>query len=275
MRQKFTGKERDSETGLDYFGLRYFSSAQGRWTSPDQPFTDQHPEDPQSWNMYGYVRNNPLKNTDPDGRACSSLIGNTGSGFCQRAVEYSSARFDADPRVSSQTRFFAAAAAVSEAVANVDGPGFISNRFVSPGTATFLEKNIGQDLEQLNSRTVEDVRNGSLAGPNLDARLVHTEQTEVQKQLDSLNKSDPAAYAKTISEINGVLNPTGVGAKTASSLFPTDRAFGGVLDSVRRTLGRNIDFSKQSDREAIGNALINHIRQQGGCNVSNNVTVCK
>jgi RHS repeat-associated protein len=32
---QFTGKERDAETGLDYFGARYFSSAQGRFTSPD------------------------------------------------------------------------------------------------------------------------------------------------------------------------------------------------------------------------------------------------
>ena len=32
---RFTGKERDAETGLDYFGARYMSSAQGRWTSPD------------------------------------------------------------------------------------------------------------------------------------------------------------------------------------------------------------------------------------------------
>ena len=57
--------------GLDYFGARYFSAAQGRFTSPDEPFADQHPEDPQSWNMYGYVRNNPIKNTDPDGRDCT------------------------------------------------------------------------------------------------------------------------------------------------------------------------------------------------------------
>jgi RHS repeat-associated protein len=66
--QKFTGKERDAETGLDYFGFRYYSGAQGRWTSPDQPFADQHPEDPQSWNLYGYVRNSPLRYVDPNGR---------------------------------------------------------------------------------------------------------------------------------------------------------------------------------------------------------------
>jgi RHS repeat-associated protein len=65
--QKFTGKERDAETGLDYFGARYLSSAQGRWTSPDEPFADQHPEDPQSWNLYGYVKNNPLRFIDPFG----------------------------------------------------------------------------------------------------------------------------------------------------------------------------------------------------------------
>jgi len=70
LSDKFTGKERDAESGLDYFGARYLSSAQGWWTSPDAPFADQRPEDPQSWNMYAYVRNNPLTNTDPDGRNC-------------------------------------------------------------------------------------------------------------------------------------------------------------------------------------------------------------
>lgn len=57
-------------TGLDYFGARYYSGAQGRFTSPDAPFADQQVEDPQSWNLYAYVRNNPLKNTDPTGTAC-------------------------------------------------------------------------------------------------------------------------------------------------------------------------------------------------------------
>ncbi len=71
---QFTAKERDSESGLDYFGARYYGSALRRFTSPDAPFADQHPEDPQSWNMYAYVRNNPLKNTDPDGRDCTDGV---------------------------------------------------------------------------------------------------------------------------------------------------------------------------------------------------------
>src|SRR5512135_1128461 len=65
-----TGKERDWETGLDYFGARYFSGAQGRFSSADVPLLDQDPGDPQSWNLYGYVRNNPLRFVDPTGNDC-------------------------------------------------------------------------------------------------------------------------------------------------------------------------------------------------------------
>jgi RHS repeat-associated protein len=64
---RFTGKERDAETGLDYFGARYYSGAQGRFASPDKPFADQHAYDPQSWNLYSYARNNPLRFVDLQG----------------------------------------------------------------------------------------------------------------------------------------------------------------------------------------------------------------
>ena len=70
VRQHFTQKERDVETGLDYFNARYYSSAQGRFSSVD-PANYQavlNPRDPQSWNGYAYVNNKPLTRTDPDGR---------------------------------------------------------------------------------------------------------------------------------------------------------------------------------------------------------------
>jgi RHS repeat-associated protein len=70
---RFTGKERDAESGLDYFGARYFSGAQGRFTGPDKPLADQHAANPQSWNMYSYTRNNPLSSIDPDGEAVVAL----------------------------------------------------------------------------------------------------------------------------------------------------------------------------------------------------------
>ena len=66
---KFTGHPRDYESGLnlDYFGARYFSAAQGRFTSPDPLMASAHASDPQSWNRYAYARNNPLRYLDPDG----------------------------------------------------------------------------------------------------------------------------------------------------------------------------------------------------------------
>ena len=75
LTQRFTGKERDSETGLDYFGARYLSGAMGRFTSPDnQKFSEK--TDPQSWNLYLYTGNNPLNRIDPTGENWFQVNGN-------------------------------------------------------------------------------------------------------------------------------------------------------------------------------------------------------
>lgn len=68
----FTGKERDGESNLDYFGARYYGSAMGRFVTPDWAAvpTDvpyAHFGNPQSLNLYSYVQNNPTTVGDPDG----------------------------------------------------------------------------------------------------------------------------------------------------------------------------------------------------------------
>jgi RHS repeat-associated protein len=68
----FTGKERDTESGLDYFGARYYASGAGRFMFPDwsvqeEPVPYAKLDNPQSLNLYSYVLNNPLSDTDADG----------------------------------------------------------------------------------------------------------------------------------------------------------------------------------------------------------------
>jgi RHS repeat-associated protein len=66
-RKQFTGYERDTEIGLDFAQARYYGSDHGRFTSPDNFLNDTSAPDTQSWNLYTYARNNPLRLVDPTG----------------------------------------------------------------------------------------------------------------------------------------------------------------------------------------------------------------
>jgi RHS repeat-associated protein len=75
VRSRYTGKERDTESGNDYFGARYYASSMGRFMSPDwsakqEPVPYAKLDNPQSLNLYVYVLNNPLLHIDADGHVC-------------------------------------------------------------------------------------------------------------------------------------------------------------------------------------------------------------
>jgi RHS repeat-associated protein len=72
---KFTGQVRDWESGLDYFNARYYSAAQGRFAGVDPGNAGADPADPQTWNGYAYVGNNPLSVTDPTGEGWLTWLG--------------------------------------------------------------------------------------------------------------------------------------------------------------------------------------------------------
>ena len=65
FKYKYTGQERDNSTNLDFMHARFYGSAIGRFLSPDP--VNGNPTNPQSWNLYTYVQNNPVNATDPTG----------------------------------------------------------------------------------------------------------------------------------------------------------------------------------------------------------------
>jgi RHS repeat-associated protein len=93
--RQFTGKERDAESNLDYFGARYYASITGRFVSVDPVIvTPERIHDPQQLNRFTYVRNNPLRLVDPTGEILqvtgdlasdrSALCEIVGSNYCSR-----------------------------------------------------------------------------------------------------------------------------------------------------------------------------------------------
>jgi len=67
-RYKFTGKEKDTETGLDYFGARYYDGRIARWLSVD-PLAAKYPH----LSPYDYVANSPMRFVDPNGMDLSDF----------------------------------------------------------------------------------------------------------------------------------------------------------------------------------------------------------
>ena len=101
--RQFAGKERDSNTELDYVGARYYASQTGRFTTVDPGHVGGDIFNPQSWNAYAYALNNPLRFVDPlgmepcqitltgaDAAAAGIESGGTVQGECVRGRKESS-----------------------------------------------------------------------------------------------------------------------------------------------------------------------------------------
>jgi RHS repeat-associated protein len=105
VKNKFGSKERDNETGLDYFGARYYASIQGRFTSTDPiALSSERLLDPQGINLYSYARNNPLNTIDPDGEDYTEITEETFSFTIERRAQSKSGELIRQVRVDVKVK---------------------------------------------------------------------------------------------------------------------------------------------------------------------------
>ncbi len=164
--RKFTDKERDPETALDYFGARYCDWALGRFTSIDPAWESFRPDNPQSANRYAYVLNNPLKFVDPDGQVPVLAV----VAIAWAAFEIGASIYDGytavDTVLDPQASLGEKSVAVGGFALGVVGPG--------GGYGTFgksLLRNsdeLGRFIEST-GKTIHNILNKELTGETIDA----------------------------------------------------------------------------------------------------------
>jgi RHS repeat-associated protein len=213
---KFTGKERDAESGLDYFGARHYSNGLGRFTTPDWsavpvpvPYADLG--DPQSLNQYSYVRNIPTVKVDPDGHDTNGLDHKV-EGFDQRmdqvdAFVIRALNHPAVQAILDLATFGAGGSAVEGGIARGVEQG--AARGVEKGVAAGVEKGVAAGVEKGVAAGVEKgvaagVEKGVAAGVEKGAVKASTSGGRAASQI---NRAAFSAERKAFWKAEAKANP--------------------------------------------------------------------
>jgi len=160
----FTGKERDPETCLDYFGARYYDAHLGRFVSVDP--VAGNTGDPQTWNRYAYARNNPLRFIDPDGRELRTAA----------AATIASIAGDAASRVIIHNGVVDVSGLADADRASNEGAALLMDMAKSSSVYTYTEKTNSPVIENLDNRPDWRFRAGKsttqLPPPGVDGAVV-------------------------------------------------------------------------------------------------------
>jgi RHS repeat-associated protein len=199
-----TGKERDSESGNDYFGARYYASTVGRFLSPDwsakeEPVPYAKLGDPQSLNLYEYVGNDPLGRVDADGHCCE---------WAQQKLQQAKQWVDTHPRTVSALKAAGTGALTVTAVvgvivaAPVSVPAMVTASVVMMGAAG-------------GAAATASYAAGAITG-------------------DTKNTDAAAAYVQTVANPAGLLTAVGTGGnmRVAGEVADVTDVVTGTADAV-------------------------------------------
>jgi RHS repeat-associated protein len=179
----FSGKEREPANEMDYFGARYYAHTRYRWISPDPVVpVDVAAFNPQGWNLYSYVRNNPFSNMDPAGL----YVFENGSPEQQRAF-------------NNALNMAREIGSIKDVVTSYGQPGEENGvliNFFDTGGDTRTESWLTQQISAA-SRVFIDT---TLQGNNLIIAIAHegshvSEYQKYAKELNRISKSDPEGIA--------------------------------------------------------------------------------
>ena len=250
---KFTGKERDTETGNDNFGARYYENIIGRFLSPDPGNTGADPNAPQSWNAYGYAGDNPTTNTDPTGekyQVCQATMQDTNA----NCVTLSDEEFGQFEEENSKTLSFT-------------GSGVIAQNGTEIGTfkqtSVDLNPGVGAALHQMGVVGQQGVIAGAeMVASNVVGSAVGAALGVVAS--NALSKlTDLPIFSDTKVAVNWVHNITGVRPSHFPPTGTQDEVTAAVTRAIQSGLYRVVPrgaFDNLIEGEVYINGQLNEFR---------------
>ncbi len=218
---KFTGKERDGETQLDYFGARYYSNGLGRFVTPDWaakatavPYAEF--ADPQSLNLYSYVRNVPTIRFDQDGHC------DDGNFFCDIGRGFMGGLYQATELTRKASELFHPISRPGgDAQAAETGQGNVPEPVFTPANKT----------QEVTAAVTRVAAPGALGLVGMEAEAVEIVDMTATSRT-------PSVLATREEEIHGVLDPIAQSMRTTAVADVTnaDGTISTLVSSSRNTL---------------------------------------